>query len=296
MNEKANDFQSDNPDPIPDDLAAQADSIASELDALELGGVMPKPVDPEAETVIHDTSGDEPAEAVAGVSDRDADTPDDQDGDDLVSLDELDTVLETHEKAEQKRQEDQERVEAVARHPMPRPEPLALNRGSSVSWLPGLALIGIGAWLTFAYTTDAAPPPTTVGAILVGLFALMLIMSWMASGRWNRGSLFLAMWGILSAGGTVSALEALGAASVPAALLAAFGGALFLSGAFARPISRAVIFGGLIFLAAGGVLFAAVDGYIPPTITDTLVNGWIAVAVIAGLVIVLPFLRRLWSR
>ncbi len=188
--------------------------------------------------------------------------------------------------------DEEARLEDILANPMPRPQVLEMGRGSLMSILPGAALAGIGAWLTFAYTTGSAPPPTTVVALLLGLFALVLVLGWMSAGRWNRGVLFMALWGMLSAGGVYAAGTVLGV-GLPALLVLALGGAVFLSGVIARPVSGGAVLFGLMLLVGGGVALADALGQMPPVVSDVIGTGWVAVAVIAGLVLILPIFRRL---
>jgi len=194
--------------------------------------------------------------------------------------------------AEQAALDEEARLEDILTNPMPRPQALEMGRGSLTSILPGAALAGIGAWLTFAYTTGSAPPPTTVVALLLGLFALVLVLGWLSAGRWNRGVLFVALWGMLSAAGVYTAGTLLGA-GLPALLVLALGGAVFLSGVIARPVSGGAVLFGLMLLVGGGVALAYALGGIPPILLNVIGVGWIAVAVVAGLVLILPIFRRL---
>ena len=211
----------------------------------------------------------------------------------LDSLTGLGAIVEEHEKAERRQVDEAERLSDIQGNPMTLPKTLTLNRGRLISILPGVAFIGIGAWLTFAYTTQSAPPAATVGAVVVGLFALMLFTAWIASNRWNRGALFIALWGILTAGLVVVAFNWIGYGGIFPALMGGLGIALLLSGLLARPFSAAVILPGLIFLVAGAVALVVALGLIPAVVMNIAASAWIGVAGVVGIVLLLPVLARL---
>lgn len=204
----------------------------------------------------------------------------------------LDAVVARHEAEEQLEQDEAERVQAILDNPMPLPEPLVLERGSLPGLLPALGLIGLGVWLTVANTTADGVPPPLIGAALVGLFALGLLLTWLNTGRWNRGALFLSIGGLLAAGTTVYVSNTLDATALPPALVMALGSAFVLSGLFARPLSAPAMLAGLMLIVGGGVTLAYTMGLVPPLVTDSLRTGWILVAALVVLVLSLPIIRR----
>lgn len=106
--------------------------------------------------------------------------------------------------------------------------------------------------------------------------------------------LFIALWGLFSSIAFLAAEEYL-STGLPASLVIALGGAFLLSGVLARPVSGAFALPGLLLLAGGGVALALALGVIPPIVLTGIQTGWIAVAVIGGLVLLLPIFRRLRS-
>jgi len=297
--------------------AAELDALASELDALGLGYAASEP---EGTVTMQATSSmpaapgadvgmnEEEPPADEGTADARAfsplyrserrdfpayDPPSELDIDSALSaVTGLDSVIARQEAEEQVFRDEEARIEDILANPLPRPEPLETGRGRPLSLLPGLAFVALGAYLTFAYTTNTAPPPATVAAMLVGVFALMLVLAWVGSGRWNRGTLFVALWGLFSAAGVYLAANVLGA-GVPAALVIALGAAFLLSGAFARPVDGGMVLVGLMFLVGGAVALALVLSLIPPIVTTVIGGGWYVVVAVAVLLVLLPTIRRL---
>jgi hypothetical protein len=298
----------DTPDPLSVD-ADELDALASELDALGLGYAA---TEPEGTLTMEATSSlpAAPGEGIALGDEDDApvvgqlyraerrdfpayDPPSELDVDSALSaVTGLDSVIARQEAEEQVFRDEEARLEDILANPMPRPEPLVTGRGRPLSLLPGLAFVALGAYLTFAYSTDAAPPPITVAAMLVGVFALMLVLAWVGSGRWNRGTLFVALWGLFSAIGVYLASELLGT-GVTSALVIALGAAFLLSGAFARPVDGGMVLVGLMFLVGGAVALAYALALIPVVVLTVIGTGWYVIAGLAALIVLLPAFRRL---
>jgi hypothetical protein len=156
--------------------------------------------------------------------------------------------------------------------------------------LPGAALVGVGVWLTVAFTTGT--PPALTAGVLAGLGVLALVSAWLGSGRWARGALFLALWGLLSAGAVVYAATMLGAALVLPALLIAAGGAFVLAAFLGRPASGKHALPGVLLLVAGAAAAAVMTGIVPPQVISTLGAVWIPVAVVVAILLLLPLVVR----
>jgi hypothetical protein len=184
-------------------------------------------------------------------------------------------------------QEEAERILSAMETPMNAPQPLMLRRGSAAAVLPGMALVGVGVWLTYANATESAPPTSVVTLALVGIIILALFSTWLSTGRWNRGALFLALWVTFTAGALATSR-----AIVPGALLA-LGGALLLTAILARPVSMKFALPGGIVLVAGGVAAALTLNVIPPIVVNTLSAGWVVVAVLAAILLLLPAVNRI---
>ncbi|MEO0561470.1 MAG: hypothetical protein AAF125_05125, partial [Chloroflexota bacterium] len=73
------------------------------------------------------------------------------------------------------------------------------------------------------------------------------------------------------------------------------GGAALLSGLFARPVSGAMVLVGLMLLVGAGTALAVIAGALPTTVLAIAGTraAWIPVAVVTGLVMLLPLFRRL---
>lgn len=281
------------PAPVPaddEDPAAALDALAQELSALGVGVDAPTgalPAAPDLAAFAAETEDFPHIERFPPLDDLDIDTA-------LQAVNTLDTIVARHEAAEQFRQDERERLSAVLENPMPRPMPLELTRGSLPSLIPSLALIGMGAWLTFAYTTGNAPTPSSVAALLVGLFGLVLVLVWLASGRWYRGTLFFALWGLFSAGVVYGvSLTAWGAIAIAPLLIVAFGAALLFSALLARPLSGSLALAGVMSITAGATALSVLQGWVPLAVLNTMRAGWWAVALLVALILLLPLLARL---
>ncbi len=202
-------------------------------------------------------------------------------------------LIAAEEARERNRAEDAARITAMLDNPLPAPGTIPLGRGQVASLLPGIALVGVGVWLTYAYATDSAPATLAVMGVLAGVFAVGLLGAWLGSGRWSRGALFFVLWGAL----TVGAVWAAGVYLQPVArvpiLLGALGAAFLLTAVLARPMSGVFALPGLVLFVIAGLVLAFGLGAVPPVLVNTLSTGWIAVAVLCGLIVLLPLVRRL---
>lgn len=90
-------------------------------------------------------------------------------------------------------------VEAIVIDPQyettfPHPPMSVLHRGQLASVIPALLLIGIGAYLTFIFTTsELTLNPLLIGSIGLSVLGVILIGQWLSSARWTIGSFFLGL-------------------------------------------------------------------------------------------------------
>ena len=180
-------------------------------------------------------------------------------------------------------------VEAAPAVPLKSPPPLTLRRGQPGSVIPALALMGVGAWLTLSLTTEAGSLNSPVLALGVLGAALVVILTaqWLASRRWTRGILFVAVLALLLAGAlyedTVLRLGLAGPLT-----LAAVGGAFLLTGLLGRPPDRHLFLPGLLLIAGGAVAAAAARGLLPGALLAGVAPYWWVVVAVLVVIWLLP--------
>ncbi len=221
----------------------------------------------------------------------------------LAAVSRLDDILAEEEAAEQARlareqaaaDEAAQRVERL-KHPeyfFAMPPLLITQRGRVDAVVPALALIGVGAWLTFTLTTSGAPPDPLL-ALAVGAAALSaaFLARWLAAGRWARGALLLAL--LLLAGAAALYLVAAGPGLVagwPLLLLApaaAFAGV----GLLARPAQPRLLLTAALLTAAALAGYAVTAGLIPADLQARIAPLWPAAVAALAIALALPLLRR----
>jgi hypothetical protein len=178
---------------------------------------------------------------------------------------------------------------------LPVPAPLKVRRGQLASIVPGLVLIGVGAWLTVANVTGAPADPLTVGAVLAAGLVLSFAVAWLTNGRWSRGLLLVVLLALFAAGGGALILNAglLNALAAYPLLLSALGVAILLAGLFGRPRERAWLGPALVFILAGIVGTLVVNGAVPAGLVSAAGAYWFVPAVILLILVALPlFFRR----
>ena len=181
----------------------------------------------------------------------------------LAAVSTLSDMLAEQEAAEQARiaqieAEAQAAAERQARleHPeqfFPVPPMSTLHRGQMASVIPALLLIGIGAWLTFSFTTKAPPDASLITAIALGGMGLVLLVRWLGSGRWARGALFGGLSCLFSAGLLFFLLSSPSPGLLQGwpLLLVGIGIAAALTGFLAFPRNRRLLLSGLGLIVAG---------------------------------------------
>jgi hypothetical protein len=222
----------------------------------------------------------------------------------LAAVSTLSDMLAEQEAAEQARiaQAEAEAMAAEERrlrleHPerfFPVPPPVVLRRGQMASVLPALILIALGAWLTFAFTTGAPPDGGLVTLALGGALVIVLAGRWLSSGRWARGSLFLAL-ALTGVGGALALLAvpgSPGAARGWPLMLIGLGAAFFLTAALAAPPDRRLILPGLLLAVSGLAALVVTFGLLPGSLLDMAAGLWPAAVVALLVVWLLPVIRR----
>lgn len=177
----------------------------------------------------------------------------------------------------------------------PVPPQIVLKRGQMASVVPALLLMAIGAWLTFAHTASPTPPDgPLVAALLVGGVAVTFLARWLSAGRWERGSLFVAL-ALLFVAGVAFYLVlpgSVGGARGWPLLVSAVGAAFVLTALLAYPPDRRLLLPGLLLVMAGLIGLAVMMSLLPAGLTAVVVNLWPVVLALVLLVWLLPVLRR----
>lgn len=182
-----------------------------------------------------------------------------------------------------------------ASYHMPRPPMVKVGRGRLASLIPGLSLMAIGAYLTFAYTTGSPPEPALLLGLGVGWVALALLAYWLTAGRWAGGALFGGL--LIIAVGGVTAHHLLNALPLTFLLMlygVAVGGALTLAGVLARPAHGALVASGLAMMIGSGVLWAAREGVLPAVLIEwaSLAAPYVLIAALVLFLLPAVFKRR----
>lgn len=221
----------------------------------------------------------------------------------LAAVSRLDDILAEEEAAEQARlAREQARAEEAAqraarlKHPerfFAMPPLLITQRGRVDSVVPALALIGVGAWLTFALTTSETPPDPAL-ALMVGAAALSatFIARWLAAGRWARGTLLLALLVLAGAAALYATAAGPGLIAGWPLLLLAPAAALVGVGLLARPSQPRLLLPAALLVAAALAGLAVTTGLVPADLQAQIAPLWPAAAVVLVIVLALPLLRR----
>jgi hypothetical protein len=208
------------------------------------------------------------------------------------SLSEILAEQEARRAAELQADAEAARLAAMPRVYFPAPPLDTLKRGRLPSVVSGLALIGIGIWLSYTLATSRALPSAELLVLVIGGAVLATLLAhWLANGRWARGTLFAAL--VLALGGAAVWLALTQAALSPALiplLVAAFGGALLLSGALARPLSRAAMGGGAVLLLGGGAVVLLNSAF--PAVIAAISAFWFVPLIVLALLLLTSVFRR----
>lgn len=178
----------------------------------------------------------------------------------------------------------------------PRPPMLTLERGQLPSVIPALALMSIGAGLTFLLITGAEAVNTDlVNALAIGGVCLMLLLVWLASGRWARGALFLALSVATTAGILIALPQTQFSISQGLPLvLCGLGASVILSGLLSPKHMTHGFFMGLLLILIGAVAFVYQANILPPDFTPLITQYGAIAGAIAGVLLFIPaiFKRR----
>ncbi|MEO8610451.1 MAG: hypothetical protein ABI690_21320 [Chloroflexota bacterium] len=255
--------------------------------------------DAEADEMAADIEVDEP------VPDNDVPVTDGMDIEAaLAAVSTLSDMLAEQEAAEQARiaqieAEAQAAAERQARmeHPeqfFPVPPMPTLHRGQMASVIPALLLIVIGGWLTFSFTTKSSPDASLITAITLGGIGLVLLVRWLGSGRWARGSLFGGLSFLFSAGLLCFLLSSQSPGLLQGwpLLLVGIGIAAALTGFLAFPRNRRLLLSGLGLIVAGIAGSIITMNVLSSDFVNTAASFW-PVALIAVIIVwLLPVIFR----
>jgi hypothetical protein len=173
----------------------------------------------------------------------------------------------------------------------PTPPASTLPRGSMASVVPALLLIGAGAWLTFAYSTNTPPEPVLIFAVALGGMALTLVARWVSAGRWARGTLFIVAALLLSA--LVLGFVAIsGAMQFYPLLLTAVGTAFWLTAQLARPRDLRLMFPGSLLVVSGIIGTVVTSGVLGTDLLNIAASFWYVPLIILAILWLIPLLRR----
>jgi hypothetical protein len=222
----------------------------------------------------------------------------------LAAVSSLSDMLAEEEAAEQARLAQAEaRARATAErqsrleHPelfFPMPPPATLYRGHIASIVPALLLILTGAWLTITLTTSTPPAPALIVVVAAGGVAVTLLVRWLSSGRWARGTLFFALLPLL-AGLTIVYLiqpSTPGLAQGWPVLLVVVGVAFLLAGLMGQPVDRRMLLPALAFAIAGFAALALTTGVISRALVSTAALWWPVIALVILVIWLLPVVFR----
>jgi hypothetical protein len=222
----------------------------------------------------------------------------------LAAVSTLSDMLAEQEAAEQARiaqieAEAQAAAERQARleHPeqfFPVPPMSVLHRGQMVSVVPALLLIGIGAWLTFSFTTKAPPDASLIIAIGLGGIGLVLLVRWLGSGRWARGSLFSGLSLLFTAGLLFFLLSSPSPGLLQGwpLLLIGIGIAAALTGFLALPRHRRLLLSGLGLIVAGIAGSIVTMDILSNDFVTTVASLWPIALIAVAIVWLLPVIFR----
>ncbi|MFQ3566073.1 MAG: hypothetical protein SNJ59_03660 [Aggregatilineales bacterium] len=174
------------------------------------------------------------------------------------------------------------------------PPPIALKRGHPGSLVPGLILIGLGAWLTVMTTTNTPIEPLLLAAMVVGALAVTLLAQWLGNGRWGRGLLFAALALILAGALFALSLQPGGIDLTRGwpLLIAVIGAATVLSAVLARPAERRLIAPGVLLLIAGLLGTIITNAVFDPELLAAAAPLWPVIILIMIVLWLLPLIFR----
>lgn len=177
---------------------------------------------------------------------------------------------------------------------LPMPPLTTLQRGQLGSLVPGLLLVGGGAWLTFSAIAGRAVAPEWIAAGVSAGVLLSLLAYSLGNRLWTRGLVFVVIAALLIGG--VFALGLLpGGIDLTRGyplLIGALGLAVILSAVLARPAYPRLIPAGIVLIAASAAALAITSGYISSQLLSAAAPYWPVVVVVIVLLWLLPLVIR----
>ena len=271
------------------DDARFAPPIDAQIDAVEMVGVEDEHGDTYSDSTFN------PDAAVTDGMDIEAA---------LAAVSTLSDMVAEQEAAEQARiaQEEAEAQAAAERqarmeHPerfFPVPPMSSLHRGQMASVIPALVLIVVGAWLTFTLTTKAPPDAALLAVVVTGGIGLTLLVRWLSSGRWARGSLFFGLTALFTAGSIFYLLQpsSPGLTGGWPILLIALGAGILLTGILAVPRDNHLLLPSLIMVTAGAAGLVISLGVLGRELVTTAGSMWPVAVAIVVIIWALPLIFR----
>lgn len=179
--------------------------------------------------------------------------------------------------------------------PFNQPPFVTLSRGRGASVVPALLLIAIGVWLTVTLTTapDTLNPLLLAGIVPV-VTGVVLIVRWLSTSRWERGTLLLGTICLFAGlAGVFIALEEQFTLPADYPLFgAALGAAFMLTGSLPRKKSGALFAIGAGIVGGSVVALLMLRGAITVDLTTALPTIAPVLAVVVVAVLLLPLLIR----
>jgi hypothetical protein len=169
-----------------------------------------------------------------------------------------------------------------------------MRRGQLGSLVPGLLLIGIGAWLTLTTTAGTPPNSLLVVAVAVGAVILTLLAQWLSTGRWGRGYLFFAVLISLVTGFFAFSLQPGGLSLIRGwpLLVAALGVSMIASSVLSRPLDQRLLPPGILLVTAGLLGVIVTSNVLPQRILAAIAPWGPAVLIALTVLWLLPFVFR----
>ncbi len=223
----------------------------------------------------------------------------------LAAVSTLSDVIAEQEAAEHARvarieAEEQAKIERQARMENPErffpvPPMATLKRGQLAAIIPGLWLVGVGAWLTFTMATTKASPDTNLVILVIALgLGLSLLARWMASHRWASGSFFFGLLSILFGGlyFYLSQPNSPGLANGWPLFIAIIGFAMLLTRILSPLAQSRLVFPAIVLLVAGLAGTVITMGLLPTNLSVMAASLWPVAIVIIVLIWVFPLVFR----
>jgi hypothetical protein len=223
----------------------------------------------------------------------------------LAAVSTLSDVIAEQEAAEQARvarieAEEQAKIERQARMENPErffpvPPMTTIKRGQLAAIIPGLWLVGIGAWLTFTMATTKLAPDTNLVILIVAVgLGLSLLARWMASHRWASGSFFFGLLSLLFGGlyFYLSQPASPGLANGWPLFIAVLGLAMLLTRILSPSTQSRLVLPAVVLLIAGIAGTVITMGLLPTDLSVVAASLWPVAVVIIVLIWVFPLVFR----